>query len=124
MKTKNNSVEHLLLVDVISDLDGLVVVANTSASFQDFRNNEKDVEPSFSLVHFAVPRILAGDLVEMLDSRVGPPDLKEAEALKILAYTAICCVKRKRTHRPTMNDIVVNLDRAFDLVCQLVVFIA
>ena len=30
MKTKNNSVEHLLLAEEISDLDGLAVVANAS----------------------------------------------------------------------------------------------
>ena len=65
------------------------------------------------LLDFAVPPILAGDLVEILDSRVGPPDLKEAEALKILAHTAIRCVEVEPRHRPTMNDIVVDLDRAF-----------
>ncbi|KAG4920225.1 hypothetical protein JHK86_049038 [Glycine max] len=96
------------------DVYGLgVVLLELLTGKSAIRNNEKDVEPSFSLVHFAVPPILAGDLVEILDSRVGPPDLKEAEALKILAYTAICCVKLEGRHRPTMNDIVVNLDRAF-----------
>ncbi|KAL2567781.1 hypothetical protein GLYMA_18G026900v4 [Glycine max] len=69
--------------------------------------------PPFYLVDFAVPPILAGDLVEILDSRVGPPDLKEAEALKILAHTAIRCVEEEPRQRPTMNDIVVDLDRAF-----------
>lgn len=65
-----------------------------------------------SVVDFAVPAIMAGELVKILDPRVGPPDVNEAEAVELVAYTAIHCVNLEGKDRPTMVDIVVNLERA------------
>ncbi|QCD98591.1 hypothetical protein DEO72_LG6g3313 [Vigna unguiculata] len=65
-----------------------------------------------SVVDFAVPRILAGELVKILDPRVGPPDVNEAEAVELVAYIALHCVNLEGKDRPTMTDIVNNLERA------------
>ena len=70
-----------------------------------------------SVVDFAVPTILAGELVKILDPRVGPPDVNEAEALELVAYTAIHCVNLEGKDRPTMADIVANLERAL-AICE------
>ena len=73
--------------------------------------------PIKSVVDFAVPVILAGELEKILDPRVGPPDENEAEAMELVAYTAIHCVNLKGKDRPTMADIVVNLERAL-AICE------
>ncbi|CAJ1859893.1 unnamed protein product [Sphenostylis stenocarpa] len=70
-----------------------------------------------SVVDFAVPPILAGELVKILDPRVGPPDVTEAEAVELVAYTAIHCVNLEGKDRPTMADIVVNLERTL-AICE------
>ncbi|XP_027923253.1 putative serine/threonine-protein kinase-like protein CCR3 [Vigna unguiculata] len=64
-----------------------------------------------SVVDFAVPRILAGELVEILDPRVGPPDVDEVDAVELLAYLAIDCVNWKGKDRPTLSVILVHLER-------------
>ena len=64
------------------------------------------------MIDFAEPAILAGELVKILDPRVGPPGVNEVEALELVADTAIHCVKREGKDRPTMADIVFNLERA------------
>lgn len=46
-----------------------------------------------NVVDFAVPVIMAGQSAKVLDPRVGPPqELNEAEALELIAYTAVDCV--------------------------------
>lgn len=55
--------------------------------------------------------ITAAELLKILDPRVGPPDVNEAEALELLDCVAIHCVNLKRKDKPTMVDIVVNLER-------------
>jgi len=64
-----------------------------------------------SVVDFAVPRILAGELVEILDPRVGPPDVDEVEAVELLAHLAIDCVNWKGKDRPTMAHISFQLEK-------------
>ncbi|WJX38455.1 non-specific serine/threonine protein kinase [Trifolium repens] len=83
-----------------------------------FRNDEDEGNPS-SLVDFAVPAILAGELVKILDSRVGLPEAEsnESEAVELMAYTAVHCVNLEGKDRPTMADIVANLERAL-LICE------
>ncbi|KAF2319132.1 hypothetical protein GH714_013499 [Hevea brasiliensis] len=66
-----------------------------------------------TLVDFAVPKILANELVKVLDDRIGPPELvKEAEAVELVAYTALHCVNLEGNNRPSMTNIVANLDQA------------
>ncbi|KAL2940581.1 putative serine/threonine-protein kinase-like protein CCR3 [Bienertia sinuspersici] len=62
---------------------------------------------------YAVPAILAGELLNILDPRVGPPESNESEAVELVAYTALHCVNLEGKDRPTMNDIVANLERAW-----------
>ena len=68
------------------------------------------------VIPYAVPAILAGELVKILDPRVGPPDIDEAEAVELVAYTTIHCVKREGKDIPTMADNVVNLERVL-IIC-------
>ncbi|GMH19154.1 hypothetical protein Nepgr_020995 [Nepenthes gracilis] len=68
-----------------------------------------------SVVDFAVPEIMAGELGKILDRRVGPPELNESEAVELVAYTAMHCVNLEGKDRPTMTDIVANLERSLAL---------
>nr|GMD02101.1 putative serine/threonine-protein kinase-like protein CCR3 [Ipomoea batatas] len=67
-----------------------------------------------SLVDYALPAIMAGELTKILDPRVGLPDPNEAEAVELVAYTAMHCVNLEGKDRPSMTDIVVNLERALN----------
>ncbi|KAL3523982.1 hypothetical protein ACH5RR_016816 [Cinchona calisaya] len=77
-------------------------------------DRENDGAP-MSVVDYAVPAIVAGELTKILDSRVGPPELNEAEAVELVAYTAMHCVNLEGKDRPTMTDVVANLERALSL---------
>lgn len=68
-----------------------------------------------SVVDYAVPAIMAGEIGKVLDSRPGPPELNEGEAVELVAYTAMHCVNLEGRERPTMTDIVANLERALGL---------
>ncbi|XP_073293142.1 putative serine/threonine-protein kinase-like protein CCR3 [Primulina huaijiensis] len=68
-----------------------------------------------SVVDYAVPTIMAGEVTKILDSRVGPPETKESEAVELVAYTAMHCVHLEGKDRPSMSDIVANLERALAL---------
>ncbi|KAI4384533.1 hypothetical protein MLD38_002675 [Melastoma candidum] len=65
-----------------------------------------------SIVDYAVPAIMSGDLGRILDTRVGPPAPNEAEAVELVAYTAMHCVSLEGKDRPTMADVVASLERA------------
>ncbi|BBH04644.1 hypothetical protein Prudu_015839 [Prunus dulcis] len=64
------------------------------------------------VVEYAGPRMMAGELQSILDQRVVPPDPNEAEAVELVAYTARHCVNLEGKERPSMTDIVANLERA------------
>ncbi|KAF2319126.1 hypothetical protein GH714_013478 [Hevea brasiliensis] len=69
-----------------------------------------------SLVDFAVPKILANELVKVLDNRIDPPKLvKEAEAVELMACTALHCVNLEGNNRPSITNIVANLEQASSL---------
>ncbi|KAJ4978024.1 hypothetical protein NE237_008804 [Protea cynaroides] len=68
-----------------------------------------------SVVEYAVPKIMAGELESILDMRVGPPAAHETEAVELVAYMAVHCVNLEGKERPTMADIVANLERALSL---------
>lgn len=86
----------------------LELLTGKRALFKDSENGGTPV----SLVDFAVPAIMTGELVKVLDIRVGPPELNEAEAVELMAYTAMHCVNLEGKERPTISDIVANLERA------------
>ena len=67
------------------------------------------------VVEYASPRILAGDLRKVVDRRVGVPEIHEAEAVELMAYTAMHCVNLEGKERPDMIDIIANLEKALTL---------
>ena len=80
-----------------------------------FKSTEVNGGAPISLVDYAVPIIMAGELEKILDKRVGMPEVNEAEAVELMAYTALHCVNSEGMYRPTMTDIVANLERALGL---------
>ncbi|XP_062181428.1 putative serine/threonine-protein kinase-like protein CCR3 [Phragmites australis] len=68
-----------------------------------------------SVVDYAVPSIVAGELCKVLDARAPEPAADEAEAVELVAYTAVHCVRLEGKDRPAMADIVANLETAFAL---------
>ncbi|KAK7311052.1 hypothetical protein RJT34_08933 [Clitoria ternatea] len=64
------------------------------------------------MVDLVVPSIMNGKLVEILDPRVGPPEVNEVEAVELVACTAIHCVRLEGKDRPTMTNVVLNLELA------------
>lgn len=68
-----------------------------------------------NVVDYVVPEIMAGEVGKILDSRVGPPEASESEALELVAYTAMHCVHLEGKNRPKISDIVANLERALAL---------
>uniref|UniRef100_A0A7N0UAE7 non-specific serine/threonine protein kinase n=1 Tax=Kalanchoe fedtschenkoi TaxID=63787 RepID=A0A7N0UAE7_KALFE len=76
-----------------------------------------DSSAPISVVDFTVPAIMAGEVSKVLDPRVGRPELNESEAVELVAYTAMHCVNLEGKDRPTMSDIVANLERAL-ILCE------
>ncbi|KAF2319124.1 hypothetical protein GH714_013473 [Hevea brasiliensis] len=69
-----------------------------------------------SIVDFATTKILANELFKVLDHRIGPPEhVKEAEAIELFAYTALHCVNLEGNNRPSITNIVANLEQASSL---------
>lgn len=79
-----------------------------------FKFEGGDGEP-VSVVDYAVPRIEAGEVGSILDGRVAPPASQEAEALELVAYMATHCVKLEGKERPSIADVVANLETALAL---------
>ncbi|XP_061376636.1 putative serine/threonine-protein kinase-like protein CCR3 [Gastrolobium bilobum] len=95
---------------------GVVLLELLTGKRAIFKHGEDGGTP-LSVVDFAVPAILAGELVKILDPRVGAPELNEREAVELVAYTAMHCVNLEGKDRPTIADIVANLERAL-LICE------
>jgi hypothetical protein len=68
-----------------------------------------------SVVDYAVPSIAGGELGKVLDPRAPEPAAHEAEAVELVAYTAVHCVRLEGKDRPAMADVVANLETAFAL---------
>ncbi|KAL2333396.1 hypothetical protein Fmac_014609 [Flemingia macrophylla] len=97
---------------------GVVLLELLTGKEAIFEYGEDGDTSLISLVDVAVPAILDGNLVDILDSRVGPPDVNEALAVEAMANTAIRCVSLKAKNRPTMAEIVLNLGHCC-MLCQL-----
>ena len=92
---------------------GVVLLELVTGKKALFRSSE-DGGP-MTVVEHAGPRIMAGELQSMLDKRVRQPDPHEGEAVELVAYTATHCVNLEGKERPSMTDIVANLERALAL---------
>ena len=68
-----------------------------------------------TLVDYAGRKIMANELMELLDPRVGLPKRNEVVAVKLLAHTAFRCVDDELENRPTVNEIVANLEETLSL---------
>jgi len=77
----------------------------------------KDVEGNgpTGVVEYTGPFIMAGEVWKVLDKRVKQPIMNESEAVEILAYTAMMCVNLEGKERPTMSDVISNLEKALAL---------
>lgn len=93
---------------------GVVLLELLTGKRAIFKSGEDGGTP-ISIVDFAVPAIMAGELAKILDSRVGSPESNEVDAVELVAYTAMHCVNLEGKDRPTMTDIVANLERALTL---------
>jgi serine/threonine protein kinase len=93
---------------------GVVVLEILTGKKAIFKFEGGDGDP-VSVVDYAVPRIEAGEVGSILDNRVAPPALQEAEALELVAYMATHCVKLEAKERPSIADVVANLETALAL---------
>ena len=93
---------------------GVVLLELLTGKRAIFKDDEQGGTP-VSVVDYAVPVIMVGELAKILDRRVGPPHINEAEAVELVAYTAMHCVHLEGKDRPTMTDVVANLERALNL---------
>ncbi|KAI4368896.1 hypothetical protein MLD38_017402 [Melastoma candidum] len=73
-----------------------------------------------SLVEYAVPHILAGDLQSLLDRRIKPPATNEAGAVEAVARTAARCVSLEGRDRPDITEVVIDLERALPVLTSSV----
>ncbi|KAE9606177.1 hypothetical protein Lal_00025009 [Lupinus albus] len=93
---------------------GVVLLELLTGKRAIFKHGENGGTP-VSVVDYVVPAIMGGELLQILDPRVEPPELNETEAVELVAYTAMHCVNLEGKDRPTMTDIVANLERALTL---------
>ncbi|KAI0497387.1 hypothetical protein KFK09_020611 [Dendrobium nobile] len=80
-----------------------------------FREEGEECGEPVSVVEYAAPIIDDGEAWRVLDRRMPRPELREAEAVELLAYTAVHCVSMKGKDRPTITDVVMNLESALAL---------
>ncbi|KAK8921004.1 putative serine/threonine-protein kinase-like protein CCR3 [Platanthera zijinensis] len=92
---------------------GVVMLEVLTGKRAIFRDGES-CDP-VSVVDYAVPRIADGEIARVLDQRVPTPAPREAEALELVAYTAVHCVSLEGKDRPAMADVVMNLESALAL---------
>ncbi|KAE8676396.1 putative serine/threonine-protein kinase-like protein CCR3 [Hibiscus syriacus] len=92
---------------------GVVLLELLTGKRAVFRN--KDGSGPIGVFEYATPRISNGDLRTVLDTRIGVPEAHEAEAVELMAHTAINCVNLEGKERPNMTDIVANLEKALTL---------
>lgn len=96
-----------------SDVYGLGVVVLEILTGKRAVFKEEGLAP-MSVVEYSVPNIRAGQLRSILDKRVEIIEMNEAEAeaVELVALTALRCVNLEGVERPTVTEIVANLERA------------
>ncbi|KAK4855567.1 hypothetical protein QYF36_008564 [Acer negundo] len=90
---------------------GVVLLELLTGKKAVFKNEEDGTGP-MGVVEYAVPLIAARQLHKVLDKRVRLPKINEAEAVDLLATTALHCVNLEGRERPNLSDIVSNLEKA------------
>ncbi|XP_020151403.1 putative serine/threonine-protein kinase-like protein CCR3 [Aegilops tauschii subsp. strangulata] len=100
---------------VKSDVYGFGVVMLETLTGKRAIFKEAEGGSPVSVVDYAQPSIVAGELGKVLDGRAPEPSPHEAEAVELVAYTAVHCVRLEGKDRPAMADIVANLETAFAL---------
>jgi serine/threonine protein kinase len=93
---------------------GVVLLELLTGKRAVFKNDEDGVVP-MGVVEYATPLIAKGMLQNVLDKRVGLPEMQETEAVELMAYTAMHSVNLEGKERPNIIDIVANLERALAL---------
>lgn len=72
-----------------------------------------------TLVSWALPRIEAGQLGDVLDRRLASaPTPREREALQLVASTAASCLRLHGDNRPAIANVVATLEKAHQLICN------
>ncbi|CAM0879524.1 unnamed protein product [Alopecurus aequalis] len=102
---------------------GVVMLEILTGKKEIFRSNRE--QAPVSLVEFALPSINAGEVWKVLDMRVAlEPTPWELKAVEVVARTAAQCLRRQEKDRPSISDVVFNLEMALrvNLEMALLVF--
>ena len=87
-----------------------VVLLELLSGYKAIHKNENGVPRN--VVDFVVPFIFQDEIHRVLDRRVAPPTPFEIEAVAYVGYLAADCVRLEGRDRPTMSQVVNNLERA------------
>ncbi|CAJ1978260.1 unnamed protein product [Sphenostylis stenocarpa] len=87
-----------------------VVLLELLSGYKAIHKNENGVPRN--VVDFVVPFIVQDEIHRVLDKRVPPPTPFEIEAVAFVGYLAADCVRLEGRDRPTMSQVVNNLERA------------
>ncbi|PHU20338.1 Serine/threonine-protein kinase-like protein CCR4 [Capsicum chinense] len=88
-----------------------VTMLELLSGYKAIHKNENGVPRN--VVDFVVPYIVQDEIHRVLDRRVPPPTPFEIEAVSHVGYLAADCTTLEGRDRPTMTEIVNNLERAF-----------
>ncbi|XP_050881010.1 putative serine/threonine-protein kinase-like protein CCR3 [Lathyrus oleraceus] len=99
-----------------SDVYGLGVVMLELLTGKRAVFKTEDGSSPIGVVEYAGAKIGSGEVWNLLDDRVGIPEVNEVESVEIMAYTAMHCVNLEGKERPNMVDIVANLERALSFL--------